>query len=136
MILDQWHNAAVGSSIARFVSQIEKAEAVVVVGTPLYRRKYENKVSKTGSVVAAEVDLIDQRLLGTEQQKASVYPVLLDGTASRSLPPLMQGRVYADFHNEADYLPTMFDLILSIYRIPPDDRAVMDLRASLRPERL
>ena len=33
---------------------------------PAYRRKYENKDTKTGYVVAAEVDLINRRLLGTE----------------------------------------------------------------------
>lgn len=120
------------SDIARFVSRIDEADAVVVVGTPLYREKYENQVSKTGSVVAAEVDLIHQRLLGTEQQKATVYPVLLDGTAGQSLPPLMQGRVHADFRKDEDYLPTLLDLILSIYRIPFDDHAVIDLRASVR----
>ena len=65
--------------------------------------------------------------------KETVYPVLLDGTEGKSLPPLMRGRVYADFREEETYLPTMFDLILSIYHIPFDDRAVIDLRVSLRP---
>ena len=47
--------------------------------------------------VAAEVDLINQRLTGTELQEPSVLPVLLEGTAHAALPPLVGSRVYADF---------------------------------------
>ena len=60
-----------------FVERIEKSDRIVIIGTPLYRRKYENKDVSTGYVVAAEVDLISNRLLGTEPQKQSVLPVLL-----------------------------------------------------------
>ena len=102
VILDRWDNAQPGANIARFVSRISECELVVVVGTPLYRRKYENKLSSTGSVVAAEVDVINQRLLGTEEQKRSVLPVLLDDDRT-SLPPLLLGRVYADFRSPDAY---------------------------------
>ena len=61
VILDRWHNAAIGANMARFISGSRRAPWIVVVGTPLYRQKYENKVSTTGSVVAAEVDLINLR---------------------------------------------------------------------------
>jgi hypothetical protein len=50
-----------------------------MVGTPLYRHTYGNKDTDTGCVVAAEVDLISNRLLGTEPEKESVLPVLLKG---------------------------------------------------------
>jgi len=136
VILDRWHNAEVGASVSRFVSLIETAEKVIVVGTPLYRKKYENKLSSTGSVVAAEVDLIDLRMLGTEQEKRTVLPVLLDGDSKTSLPPLMRPRVHADFLHEEAYFATLFDLILSLYSIDFHDRAVADLRETLRPGRM
>ena len=41
------------SSVSRFISRIEQSDYIAVIGTPLYREKYENKVSKFGSVVAA-----------------------------------------------------------------------------------
>ena len=82
------------------MERIEKSDRIVVVGTPLYRRKYENKDSTTGYVVAAEVDLINNRLLGTESQKQNVLPLLLDGDKADSLPPLLHGRVYADFRDD------------------------------------
>jgi hypothetical protein len=82
--------------------------------------------------VAAEVDLIANRLLGTETQKESVLSLLLAGEKSASLPPLLHGRVYADFRNEAAYFITAFDLILSLYQLPPNHPAVADLCESLQ----
>jgi len=132
LVLDRWENAKVGSSVARFVERIERCDQVIVVGTPLYRQKYENKDTSTGYVVAAEVDMISNRLLGTEEQKKTVLPVLLAGEKTSSLPPLLHGRVYADFRAEEAYFTMAFDLILSLYRIPLHDRVVADLRESLR----
>ena len=132
VVLDRWHNAQIGESVARFVERIEKSDRIVMVGTPLYRRKYENKDANTGYVVAAEVDLIANRLLGTEAQKASVLPLLLAGEKTASLPPLLHGRVHGDFRNEGTYFTAAFDLILDLYRIPHRDQAVADLRESLR----
>ncbi len=53
----------------RFVERIAQCDRIIVVGTQSYLRKYENKNTSTGYVVAAEVDLISNRLLGTELQK-------------------------------------------------------------------
>jgi hypothetical protein len=78
------------------------------------------------------VDLISNRLLGTEAQKESVMPVLLAGEKTSSLPPLLHSRVFGDFRDERKYLNTAFDLILDLYGIPHNDPAVADLRESLR----
>jgi hypothetical protein len=102
------------------------------VGTPLYREKYDNGNPMRGFVVAAEGDLIGKRMLGTEAKKESVLPLLLAGTEESSLPLLLQGRVYADFRDAQAYFATAFDLILSLYQIPPHHQAVADLRESLR----
>jgi small GTP-binding protein len=132
VLLDRWDNAQIGADVARFIARIEQIDRIVMVGTPLYRRKYENKDTATGYVVAAEVDLINNRLLGTEPQKQSVLPVLLHGDKTGSLPPLLHGRVHADFRDEPGYFTTAFDLILSLYQLPPNHPAVADLRDSLR----
>ncbi len=136
IVLDRWHNAQIGKSVPRFAERIEKSDRIIVVGTPAYRRKYENKDTSTGYVVAAEVDLIDNRLLGTEPQKQTVLPLLLDGEKADSLPPLLHGRVYADFRDELAYFATAFDLILSLYQLPVYDPAVADLRESVRGREL
>ena len=132
VILDRKDNPQIGANVARFISRIEQSDFVAVVGTPLYRQKYENKVSETGSVVAAEVDLINLRLMGTEEEKATVLPVLLEGDDRSSLPPLVRGKVYGSFIEESLYFPTLFDLILTLYRIPFEHPAVSDLRDNLR----
>jgi small GTP-binding protein len=133
VVLDRWHNAQIGASVARFIEQIEKSDRIIMVGTPAYRRKYENQETDTGYVVAAEVDLINYRLLGTEAHKSSVLPLLLSGEQTTALPPLLHGRVYADFRNDESYFMTAFDLILSLYNLPPTHPAVADLRESLLP---
>jgi small GTP-binding protein domain len=133
VLLDRWENSRIGASVARFVERIEKSDRIVMVGTPLYRRKYENKDTDTGYVVAAEVELINNRLLGTEPQKESVLPLLLDGKKADALPPLLQGRVHADFRKEEAYFTTAFDLILDLYGISRKDAAVADLSQSLAP---
>jgi len=119
-------------NVARFISRIEASNFIAVVGTPLYRQKYENKVSTAGSVVAAEVDLINQRLTATAAEKNTVLPVPLEGDERDSLPPLLRGKVYADFRQGSLYFAVLFDLILTLYRIPFTHPAISDLRESLR----
>jgi len=128
VVLDRWHNARIGANVARFVERIEKSDRIVMVGTPGYRRKYENRDEGAGYVVAAEVDLINNRLIGTEPQKQSVLPLLLNGERAESLPPLLHGRVYADFRDELAYFATAFELIVSLYDLPETLPLVTDLR--------
>ena len=109
---------------------------MIPVGTPLYFQKFQNKVSSTGSVVASEVDLISQRLMGTEADKETVMPILLAGEKKTSLPPLMWDRVYRDFGDEGVYFTMAFDLILDLYDISRQDPAVADLRESLSGPRM
>ncbi len=131
VVLDRWENAKIGASVPRFVERAATADRILVVGTPLYRKKYDNREPVQGFVVAAEGDLIGKRMIGSEAKKESVLPVLLAGTEESSFPPLVHGRVYADFRDAGAYFITAFDLILSLYNIPPRDPAVADLRESL-----
>ena len=83
----------------------------------------------------AEMDLINERLLGTEQEKQSVIGLLLDGKPGESLPPLLRGRTYGDFRHEDDYFPVAFDLMLSLYGIGFTDPGIAEWRQRLRGER-
>lgn len=131
VLLDRWENSRVGANISRFIERIEECDQIIIVGSKDYRRKYDNKDETKGYAVAAEGDLISRRMRGTEAEKDSILPVLLDGDEKSSLPPLVQGRVLADFRNDRAYFMTAFDLILSIYDIPFHNTAVADLRESL-----
>jgi WD40 repeat protein len=132
VVLDRWDNDRAGKSVSRFVSRVAECGIVIPVGTPLYFKKFENKVPSTGSVVAAEVGLISQRLMGTEAEKETVMPILLAGEKKTSLPPLMWDQVHRDFRTERAYFTTAFDFILDLYGIAHNDSAVADLRESLR----
>jgi small GTP-binding protein len=135
VVLDRWENARIGASLPRFVERIDGAQRIIVVGTPRYRTKYDNNQPMGAAfVVAAEGDLIGQRMIGSEADKESVLPVLLDGTAESSFPPLLQGRVCADFRSAQQYLSTVFDLIASLYQISSDER-VRELRLEFIDER-
>ena len=131
VVLDRWENARFGASIPRFIERIEKCDKIVVVGTPLYREKYNNAQTLSGYVVAAEGDLIANRLIGTETQKESVIPILREGEKTASLPPLLHDKVFADFRNDIQYFATAFDLILTLYEIPFTDPGFADLRGPL-----
>ncbi len=131
VVLDKWENQRIGASILRFIERIDECNFMIVVGTPLYRQKAKNVASETGSVVAAEYDLAGIRLLGTEGQKQEVLPILLDGEPATALPPLLRGKVHADFRQKETYFVTAFDLILSLYDIPPRHKVGSDLRESL-----
>jgi small GTP-binding protein len=136
VVLDRWHNAQIGTSVSRFIERIYRSDRIIIVGTPLYFQKFQNKVSSTGSVVASEVDLISQRLMGTEADKETVMPILLAGEKKTSLPPLMWDRVHRDFGNEGAYFTMAFDLILDLYDISHQDSAIADLRESLCEPRM
>jgi small GTP-binding protein len=130
----------VGDSLARFVERVQAADKVLVVATPAYAQKY---INKAGSVVAAEADQINLRLLGNEAQKSTVLPVLLAGERDESVPPLMQSRIYADFRDSDRYFIALFELVLALHSLPPNVPALKDLRTELilnagtsRPARL
>lgn len=132
VILDRWENVRIGMSVPRFIERAQRADFVIVIGTPLYRRKYDNNEPMRGFVVAAEGDLIGKRMIGTEAQKQTVLPLLLEGNEESAFPPLLHGRVYGDFRSPDVYFASALELMLSLYDIP---RAVADeLRGSLRGE--
>jgi len=133
VVLDRWDNAGIGASIPRFIERVAKCERVLVIGTPLYRTKYDNNQPMRSFVVAAEGDLIGKRMIGSEAQKESVLPVLLEGTEEASFPPLLQGRVFADFRKPEAYFDTLFHLLLSLYRIPARTPVTGRWREALRP---
>lgn len=132
VILDRWHNKP-GANIARFIERIDRADFVLLVGTPRLKRKYDSTTSDP--VVTAELKLINQRLMLREPQSEHVIPLLRKGRASTAFPPLVKSSVYVDFRDDGHYFARMFDLLLTLYQIPFDDEAMRDLRdtVAVRP---
>jgi hypothetical protein len=132
VVLDRWENARVGISVARFVERLADADRVIVVGTPLYRAKYDNGDPMRGFVAAAEGDLIGVRMLDTEELKSTVLPVLLEGTSRQALPPLLQGRAHGDFRDPATYAAQFLRLAVTLYDIPAKHPIVDEVERLLR----
>lgn len=137
VVLDENDNARVGSNIARFISRIARCDFIVTVGTPLYASKGEDENMR--AVVYAELDLINQRLTtGTEEEKSTVLPILLEGDAQTSLPPLLRGRLRGNFIHREQYFAELMRLIVTIHRLPFNQtvkRLLKDLSAPRRPSR-
>jgi len=132
VILDRWDNAQPGASVSRFVDRVSQADKVLIVGTPQYLSKYENRDPGAGTVVAAEMDQVSARLLGTEQQKQTVIPLLLEGEKETAFPPALRTRVYSDFRNEDRYFEVALELLLSLYGIGPRDPAALHWKQQLQ----
>jgi WD40 repeat protein/class 3 adenylate cyclase/GTPase SAR1 family protein len=131
VVLDRWENWRIGSSVPRFAERVAKCNSVIVVGTPIYRMKYENCDPMRSFVVAAEADLIGKRMIGTERGKETVMPALLEGTEETAFPALLQGRVYADFRKPEIYFGPLFELILSLCQTPSRHQIAEELRKQL-----
>jgi WD40 repeat protein len=130
VLLDKWH-AGIGTSMPRFVERVHSVDRVVVVGTPRYLAKYANELPMGGYVVAAEGDLIGRRMIGTEELKKSVLPILVEGTDQTALPPLLQGRVYCDFRQPEQYFSSALELILQLHGITPQEPISVELRQTI-----
>jgi len=134
VILDRWENSQIGASIPRFVDIISKADRVLIVGTKAYRRKFENQDAHAGTVVAAEMDQVSARLLGSETKKKTVLPLLLEGAPEEAFPPALITRLYSDFRDDTFYFNTALNLLLSLYEISPRHPAASHWRNQLLRE--
>jgi hypothetical protein len=70
--------------------------------------------------------------MGPDDEQRRILPVLLDGNHRDSFPPLLEQRVCADFRDETNYFPALFDVILTIHDMSFGDPAIIDLRDRLR----
>jgi len=128
VVLDRWVNQP-GASMVRFVERAAATDCIIVVGTPDYRRKYDNQEPMgEGFVVAAEGHLVGLRLIGAESRKATVLPILLEGTEHTAFPHLLHGRVYADFRDAAVYFDRVMDLMLALHDIDAKHPLALELR--------
>ena len=120
VLLDRWENHEVGLSVPRFVSKIEESDTVLLIGTPRYRLKYSTRSGEGGAFVAAETDIINDRLRSKRRDRR-ILPLLREGDASESFPPLVRGLKYLDLRDDNEYFAKIFDLILTLHHLSRDD---------------
>lgn len=129
VILDRWHNPP-GQSISKFTDKISASDFVVAVCTPKYLEKY--KTMQADPIVDSEIRLINTRLRKREDERIKVLPLLLDGDQITSFPPLFEDSVFVDFRVAEHYFVKLFDLILTLFKIPFDHPRLDELRDSMR----
>jgi hypothetical protein len=126
--LDKWHNPP-GAAISRFIERIAASDFVCPVGTPAYRRK--DRAENADPVVQAELRLIKSKLMKRDDIHNTVVPLLCKGTSQEAFPPLMQDSVFIDFRIETDFFIHLFALILTIHRVPFEDKMARQHRNEL-----
>jgi small GTP-binding protein len=129
VVLDRWHNPP-GASIVEFIERVASSDYVLPVGTPAYLKKYAAK--DEDRVVGAEFRLIGTLLRMREEVRRRVVPALREGDEQTSFPPLLRDSVFVDFRSEDDYFVNLFNLILTVYRIPFDHPSLEGLREKMR----
>ena len=75
------------------------------------------KTRKAGPWSLRSVQINDAVMRGPEKRKATVIPLLLDGTHTKSLPPCLHDQVFSDFRKSEDYFDVALDLLLSLFGI-------------------
>lgn len=114
VLLDQ--DQAKGSSLTRFMEiGLERADKVLIIGTPEYKQK-----SEAGKGAAFEGSIISTELMHNIDS-TKFYPILRSGTFETSFPPALQGRIGDDLSDDANYekkLQTVVDSILNEKPLP------------------
>ena len=105
VLLDRWNNPP-GASLSVYIDRILTADFVVVICTSELQQKYRTRAADP--VVAAELR----------------KPEL-------GLTPQIEDVVSLDCRDEPRYFRNVFDLICTIYELPPDNPLLDDLRPSL-----
>lgn len=114
VLLDQ--NLPKGYPLTRFMELgISRADKVLVIGTPEYKRK-----SEMGKGAAFEGSIISTELMN-DIDSLKYYPILRSGTFETSFPMILQGRTGEDFSNDDQYeekLQIVVDSILNEKPLP------------------
>lgn len=112
ILLDQ--NMPNGYSFTRFMEiGLAKADKVLVIGTPKYRKKAEN-----GRGVAFEESIISAELM-KNIDTTKYYPILRAGTFETSFPPILQGRKGDDMTDDTQYEVVLKSIAESILNEKP-----------------
>lgn len=111
-VLDQW-DLMLGSNLPRFMEQgLNTANKVLVICTNSYNEKSnagKGGVGYEGQILTAE--------LYRKQDSLKFIPVVRGSTSEPKTPICLDGRMYTDFTNDADYENNLRVLIHELYGV-------------------
>lgn len=114
VILDRF-NLRLGNSLPHFVEQsIAKAHRILIVFTPNYKLKADNRKGGVGY----EYSIMNASLYKNQTNNEKIIPVLRKGTMVDSIPEFMQQFIHLDLSNDANFETSFTDLLREIYNEP------------------
>jgi GTPase SAR1 family protein len=131
VIFDRWH-CMPGSDLGQFIERIEASDFVCAIGTSRYLLKDE--MQNEDPVVQAELGLIKARRMKRREIRSTIIPLLCEGTQQTAFPPLLRNAVAVDFRKEAAFFAHLFELVLTLHRIPLEDNMARQHRGALLGE--
>jgi TIR domain len=132
ILLDRWI-VRKGQELNGFIEKIlsDETDYIIVVGTKLYMQKYNAIKTSKEHVIKLEGRLLNFLIGFNLTLSDKVIPILLEGTATESLPPMMQMKYVTDFTLQKDYGIQLLELIRDLYRIDPRDSYFKKLKNDL-----
>lgn len=114
VLLDQYELSA-GKDLTHFMeSSIEKSTKVLLILTPSYKIKAENRTGGVGY----EYSMISQELFDIQANNNKFIPVLRSGDMDKSSPKYIKSKIYLNLVDNSKYHIQLFDLGRTIYEKP------------------
>jgi SEFIR domain family len=115
------YDLGLGREMTHFMENaLEKADRILVIGTPKYKEKADGRVKGVGfehSIIAASM----MNDLGTDR----FIPILRVGPKERALPLLLQGRIGAFMDKDEDFEKEFENLVREIHGSPAIQRPAL-----------
>lgn len=114
VILDRYELKP-GANMMTFMEQsIPKADKVLMIFTPNYKTKAENRQGGVGY----EYSILNTELYGQIAENSKYIPVLKNGTFEVSIPNFIKQFIAVDMSNDSLFESKLNDLLLAIYDKP------------------
>jgi hypothetical protein len=112
--LDLWE-ALLGLDIHQWMeSRVRESEYVLVICTPRYAEKANNRVGGVG----VETSVITPELFNSSPSGGRFIPVLRQGETQEALPSYLRSRLFIDFRDDGVFDSKLEDLLRHIYSVP------------------
>ena len=109
--LDQYELSA-GKDLTYFMeSSIEQSNKVLIILTPNYKTKAENRSGGVGF----EYSMISQELFEIQSNNDKFIPILRSGNLKQSCPKYIKSKIYHDMLKDTEYNKQLFELSRLIY---------------------
>lgn len=108
-IIDQY-DLQPGDRLPYFMEKISRADKVLIICTPTYKKKADNRKGGVGY----EGNIISSELL-TSQNERKFIPLIFEGDIENSLPTFLAGKLAIDFTDFTQINNNYDDLVATIY---------------------